>query len=80
MQPLLHPTVTVITSSQGNPHIEGQFIKYTYLPDFGLTGPNASVCTMNGEWEPDPGQVDCIGDTVIIPINMMVLYTMERNA
>jgi hypothetical protein len=25
------------------------------------TGPYASVCTGNGEWEPDPGQVACIG-------------------
>ena len=27
-----------------------------------ITGPNASVCTGNGEWKPDPGEVHCIGE------------------
>ena len=80
MQPLLHPlAITVITNSQGNPYIEGQFITYTCLPDFGLTGPNVSVCTGNGEWEPDLGEVNCIGDNNYINANQMVFYTMERN-
>ena len=44
------------------PKTEGQSIMYSCPPGFILTGPSASVCTGNGEWEPDPGQVDCIGD------------------
>ena len=48
--------------SQEIPHREGQFITYTCPPGLVLTGPNASVCTGNREWESDPGQVNCIGD------------------
>ena len=48
--------------SQVIPHMEGQFITYTCPPGFVLSGPNVSECTENGRWEPDPGQVDCIGD------------------
>ena len=53
--------VNVVTRSQNSPLTEGQFITYTCEPGFILTGPNASVCTENGEWEPNPGEVDCIG-------------------
>jgi hypothetical protein len=58
---LRHPVI-VDAGSQDNPHREGQFIIYTCPPGFVLTGPNASVCTENGEWEPDPRELDCIGD------------------
>ena len=59
---LLHRPVAVVSESQDSPPIEGQFITYTCPPGFIRTGPNASVCTGNREWEPDPGQVDCIGE------------------
>ena len=58
-QPFLHHSV-MVSGSQDSPPIEGQFITYTCPPEFVLTGPNASVCTGNGEWEPDPGQAACI--------------------
>jgi hypothetical protein len=48
--------------SQVIPHREGQFITYTCPHGFVLTGPNASGCTGNGEWEPDTREADCIGD------------------
>ena len=57
----IHGPVAEVSGSQDNPPIEGQFITYKCPPGFILTGPNVSVCTENGEWEPDPGQVDCIG-------------------
>ena len=61
--PATHHPVFLVTGSQNN-HllIEGQYIIYTCPPGFVLIGPNASVCTRSGEWEPDPGEVDCIGD------------------
>ena len=63
---LLHRSIFVDTGSQDNyPFMEGQFITYTCHPGFILTGPNMSICTGNREWEPDPGQVDCIGDVMI---------------
>ena len=45
--------------------LEGQSITYTCPNGYILTGPNTSVCTGNGEWEPDPGQVECIGEYLI---------------
>jgi hypothetical protein len=59
---VLHHPVIVDSGSQESPHREGQFITFTCPSGFLLTGPNASVCTGNGIWEPDPGEVDCIGD------------------
>jgi hypothetical protein len=61
---LLYRPVVVDAGSQHSPPIEGQFITYTCPPGFILTGPNMSVCTGNREWEPDPGEVDCIGNTI----------------
>ena len=52
---LLHHTIIVVSGSQDSPPIEGQFITYTCPTGFILTGPNASVCAGNREWEPDPG-------------------------
>ena len=60
-QLLQHPVI-VDTGPHDNPHIEGQFITYTCPPGFALNGSNASVCTGNGKWDPDPREVDCIGD------------------
>ena len=56
----------MVSGSQDSPYRMGQFITYTCPPGFVLNGPNASICTGNGEWEPDPGQMDCIGDWIIL--------------
>ena len=65
----------MVNGSKENPHREGQFITYTCPPAAGfvLIGPNASVCTGIGEWEPDPGQVDCIGDNNNYYVMHMIL-------
>ena len=56
-------TINVEAESRVIPYGEGEFITYMcILSGHTLTGPNTSVCTGNGEWEPDPVEVDCIGD------------------
>ena len=61
-QLLLHHPITVVNVSQNYPLMEGQCITYTCPPGLVLTGPNASVCMENGEWEPDPREAHCIGN------------------
>ena len=57
-----------------NPPIEGQFITYICPTGYVRMGPNASVCTGNREWEPDPGQVECIGNyNTVHKINAMII-------
>ena len=53
---LLHDPVVMVNGPKEIPYREGQFITYTCPTGLILTGPNASVCTENGEWEPDPGE------------------------
>ena len=65
-QLLNHPVVVVSGSQENPPLIEEQLITYTCPPGFVRIGSNVSVCTGNGEWEPDPGQVACIGDYVAV--------------
>ena len=56
---LHHPVVVaVVSGSRDGPLIEGQFITYSCPPGFILNGPNVLIYMGNGEWEPDPGQVD----------------------
>ena len=64
---LLHHPIAVVSGSQDSPPIKGQFITYTCPPGFTciLTGLDTSVCMGNREWEPDPRQVDCIGDATV---------------
>ena len=59
---LVNDLVGVINGSQDNPHIKGQLITYICPPGFVQTGPNTSTCTGNGEWDPDPRRVTCIGN------------------
>lgn len=59
---LLNRPVIVDTGSQDHPQLEGEIITYSCPPGLALNGSNASVCTGDGEWDPDPGELDCIGD------------------
>ena len=45
-----------------DPALEGQTI--TFICPLGqiLNGSISSICMENGEWEPNPGEVDCIGE------------------
>ena len=35
---------------------------FSCLPGLAFSGPMKSMCMENGEWEPDPVEVECIGE------------------
>ena len=43
------------------PMLEGSNITFSCLPEYVPIGPNTSICMENGEWEPDPRNVECKG-------------------
>ena len=44
-----------------DPALEGQTITFTCPAGQTLNGSNSSTCMGNGEWEPDPREVECTG-------------------
>ena len=75
----LQDRVMIMDKESDIPIVEGQFITYTCPSGFILTGPNASECMRNREWEPDPGEVDCIGNyfesLLAIPAKILLSYS-----
>ena len=45
-----------------DPAFEGNRVIFTCLSGLMLNGSNSSTCMGNGEWEPDPREVDCISE------------------
>ena len=43
------------------PAIEGATLTFDCPPQYVLVGSNTTICMENGEWEPDPGEVECHG-------------------
>ena len=48
-----------------NPALEGTSIMLHCPARLTLIGPESSTCMGNGKWEPDPGEVECIGIGII---------------
>ena len=44
-----------------DPAMEGATVIFYCPPQYILTGPNTTTCMGNGEWEPDPREVECNG-------------------
>jgi hypothetical protein len=44
-----------------DPALEGQTVMFICPLGQTLNGSNSSTCMGNGEWEPDPGEVECTG-------------------
>ena len=42
-----------------DPVTEGTTIIFQCPPQHMFVGPNTTTCMENGEWEPDPGEVEC---------------------
>jgi hypothetical protein len=54
---------SVTVSLDNDPAVVGTNATFSCLPGQGFTGPIVSTCVENGEWEPDPQDVECIGDS-----------------
>ena len=51
---------------------EGQTITFICPRGQILNGLNSSTCMGNGEWEPDPGEVECAGEYLLIFVCTMM--------
>jgi hypothetical protein len=53
----------------GEPALEGMNITFLCPSNYLLMGTSMSTCAGNGEWEPDPKDVECISNTKkLIPV------------
>ena len=58
------------------PMLEGSSIKLDCFPGYAFIGPsNSSTCMGNGEWQPDPREVECEG---ITQQNILYIYIYGR--
>ena len=46
-----------------NAVLEGDKINFTCTSGMELVGPNSITCMANGEWEPNPKEVECKGES-----------------
>ena len=52
---------SVIIKGYMDPSLEGAVLSFDCPPQHVLIGPNTTVCMGNGEWGPDPREVECKG-------------------
>ena len=57
------------------PAVEGTVVIFHCPPGLVLDGTNTSTCTENGEWEPPPHEIHCLGILVVF----IVYNTSEHN-
>ena len=46
--------------------VEGASVTFACPPGLMLSGPNTSTCIGNGEWEPDPRDVECKSKLILV--------------
>ena len=59
--------------------LEGTVLSFDCPPQYALSGPNATTCMGNGEWEPDPRDAECKGIKLHYTIFLAVLYMLKRS-
>ena len=64
----------VIVIGYSSPALVSTFIMFHCPPGLILIGPESSMCNRNGEWEPDPREVECTGNYGSCHIIIGVLY------
>ena len=74
---LTHTDVRVMDYE--DPAVEGESITFTCFPSLVLNGPNSSTCMENGEWEPDPREVNCTGVHVPITTGTPKILRMQNS-
>ena len=52
----------IISTGYTNPALEGSSVNFSCPSELVLIGPRSSTCMRNGEWEPDPREVECKGE------------------
>ena len=57
--PLLRDNDNIIVTDYVAPAVEGTIVTVECPPRYVLIGPNGTTCMGNGEWEPDPSEVEC---------------------
>ena len=57
-----------------DPAVEGTTVILSCSPGQILSGPHASTCMENGEWEPDPKKAECIGIIIILFVMKGLAY------
>ena len=59
--PLTLVNASVIVEGYEDQSLEGENIMFSCPSGLVMIGPNTATCIGNGEWEPDPREVNCIG-------------------
>ena len=73
---LIHNDIIIV--GYEDPALEGENITFTCPTGAILTGPNSSTCVENGEWEPDPREVECsVFGTTSTTIPSTTLYATK---
>ena len=62
-----------------DPALERQIITFTCPPGQILNGCTSSACMGNGEWEPDPREIQCTGEfiTTAATISLGMVYISQ---
>ena len=61
------------------PAIEGSIIYFICPPQLDLSGSRTSTCSADGQWKPDPREVECKGDSLHVIILLLPHVTIYNN-
>ena len=53
------------------PAIEGSTIHFICPPQLDLCGSRTSICSADGQWKPDPREIECKGES----LHIIIIFT-----
>ena len=69
----------LVTANYRYPAVEGTIAMFNCgSSGYILAGPSTATCMGNGEWVPDPRQVQCEGNVVSIPCHVYNVYVIDK--